>query len=737
MPSVLTPLQLTTAASVLSNTGLRGFPATLQTAITTFNATTVIANFIAAVNFYKAQAFATESTLTSLLSIGSTVCPALGNSIPASPVGTYTYLNNEYLINYLDPVDGSTIDPSGFSNLIEQTCAAYLGNGDYGRFSQGFLAVQGYIASTNQYINSAVNANQFLGPTFTNMDSLTTAGISSTNSDLEKLGVDLAKQGNLVNLQKLDLYGTPAGLVQQISLLAGVSRQAVPALQSVMRAVGLTDTDIENIVTDNRVGLNRPNGLSQNEFDRIQKTAYMALSTVTGDDLAQILSILDVTTPNITNLAQLLNPVKVFPLSYPTWLTPTPTGSVPIFGAGGSVNSSIIPIVNSYLPTASGCDELGKIIPPADAVANKAIEVSLKQINNIITTTLPELAKTILGTVDREWDPEQSYLANDVVKVDSDVAPTFYRAKSPGCTPGDFEVPPGVDITDTDYWAETTLGGLSTMADLPLIQQQTTPVPSSVAQFFATEVATGTGPCGVLTTYDVLGLALDSNDFATRLNTATTAVNALQATITAGSFVVGQTYTITFVGTTNFIAIGASSNTIGVTFTATGTGSGTGTASQLAALNTIYVNMLAAANDAAMITLIGNANTAIAALSASPYVTTLNTAWTYMANLMNVSAKYTTQAGVDYFLLQAGDTNSTKSFVQNLPQYGRLTAEGDAAQFLENLADTATLGGQAIVGTMREGRNQERLNTSGLYNNTQTPSDAVVAPIPVILPVNT
>jgi len=689
MPSVLTPLQLTAAASMLSNTGLKGFPSALQTAIAAFNATTVISNFIAAVNFYKSQSFATSSTLTSLLSIGSTVCPALGNSIPASPVGTYTYLNSEYLINYLDPVDGSTIDPSGFSNLIEQTCAAYLGDGDYGRFSQGFVAVQGYIASTNQYINSAVNANQFLGPTFTNMDSLTTAGVSGVNSDLEKFGVDLAKQGNLVNLQKLDLYGTPAGLTQQISRLAGVSRQAVPALQSVMIAVGLTDNDIENIVTDNRVGLNRPDGLSQNDFDRIQKTAYTALSTVTGDDLTQILSILDVTTPNITNLAQLLDPVKVFPLSYQTMLTPSPTGSVPIFGTGGSVNSSITPIVNSYLPTASGCDELGKIIPPADAVANKAIEVALKQINNVVTTTLPELAEAILGTVDRDWDPAQEYLANDVVKVESDAAPTFYRAKSPGCTPGTFTVPPGVDITDTNYWAETTLGGLSTMADLPLIQAQTTPVPTDVAQFFATEVATGTGPCGVLTTYDVLGLALDSNDFATRLNTATTAINALQ---NAGS---------------------------------------------LAALNAAYTNMLVAADDPAMITLIGNANTAIAALRASPYVTTLNTAWTYMANLMNLSAKYTSQAGVDYFLLQSGDTNNTKSFVQNLSYYGQLTAEGDAAEFLENLADTTILGGQAIVGAMREGRNQTRLNASGLYNNTQIPSDAVVAPIPVILPVNT
>ena len=49
-------------------------------------------------------------------------------------------------------------------------------------------------------------------------------------------------------------------------------------------------------------------------------------------------------------------------------------------------------------------------------------------------------------------------------------------------------------------------------------------------------------------------------------------------TVTAGFFSPGTQYTITSVGTTNFIAIGASSNTIGVSFIATGVGSGNGTA---------------------------------------------------------------------------------------------------------------------------------------------------------------
>jgi hypothetical protein len=65
-----------------------------------------------------------------------------------------------------------------------------------------------------------------------------------------------------------------------------------------------------------------------------------------------------------------------------------------------------------------------------------------------------------------------------------------------------------------------------------------------------------------------------------------------------------------------------------------------------------------------------------------------------------------------------------------------LTANHDAAEFLDNLADTAVLGGQAIVGAMREGRNQARLAANGIYNANQVPSDAEVEPIPVVLPVN-
>jgi hypothetical protein len=66
--------------------------------------------------------------------------------------------------------------------------------------------------------------------------------------------------------------------------------------------------------------------------------------------------------------------------------------------------------------------------------------------------------------------------------------------------------------------------------------------------------------------------------------------------VTAGAFVVGQTYQITTVGTTNFVAIGAASNTVNVTFVATGAGTGTGTATTYKGQKGISVESSAASS---------------------------------------------------------------------------------------------------------------------------------------------
>lgn len=79
------------------------------------------------------------------------------------------------------------------------------------------------------------------------------------------------------------------------------------------------------------------------------------------------------------------------------------------------------------------------------------------------------------------------------------------------------------------------------------------------------------------TTYTFSGSV--TGGWATSLINTTTEPHIETTTdVTAGSFVVGKSYTILTVGTTDFTAIGASASTIGIVFTATGVGTGTGTA---------------------------------------------------------------------------------------------------------------------------------------------------------------
>jgi hypothetical protein len=76
--------------------------------------------------------------------------------------------------------------------------------------------------------------------------------------------------------------------------------------------------------------------------------------------------------------------------------------------------------------------------------------------------------------------------------------------------------------------------------------------------------------------------AFTANDTANAIGFNRTYLsNAVQiqtTTVTAGSFVVGITYAIKTIGTTDFTLIGAPLNTVGVVFVATGVGTGTGTA---------------------------------------------------------------------------------------------------------------------------------------------------------------
>jgi hypothetical protein len=72
-----------------------------------------------------------------------------------------------------------------------------------------------------------------------------------------------------------------------------------------------------------------------------QKNLYNAFTTVTGSELEQVKSALGVTTPGITNMAQLLDPKSLLPNSFQTLQMPTPNGLQPIYNTAGAINTGI------------------------------------------------------------------------------------------------------------------------------------------------------------------------------------------------------------------------------------------------------------------------------------------------------------------------------------------------------------------------------------------------------------
>jgi hypothetical protein len=284
------------------------------------------------------------------------------------------------------------------TTTVTNIAASYLGAGDVGKFCQAYFSSSGYISLVNPVIISAANANtNYLGPTFAGMGSLITGDLAQINIAYPTFGQDLEDLGFTLNLANLPAMGSPSGLLQALSIAGNMPGGTTPAVRDALLAAGLTPDEITDLVNNNQQSLFNPNGLLPNDFDALQKRAYPALCTVTGADLLEVLEILEVVTANITQMCELLNPVKILPRSYPSLTIPNPAGPVPllVYTPTGQVNGSVDTVVNSGALAPVGCDELAKIVPPANAVGSKAMLIALQQIKGIESMTLPQLAAAL------------------------------------------------------------------------------------------------------------------------------------------------------------------------------------------------------------------------------------------------------------------------------------------------------------------------------------------------------
>jgi hypothetical protein len=276
----------------------------------------------------------------------------------------------------------------------------------------------------------------------------------------------------------------------------------------------------------------------------------------------------------------------------------------------------------------------------------------------------------------------------------------------------------GISTTPLPLFAQTTRA-LETTRDLPLISALTSAVPPSVANYYTSTLAVGGGVNGDIRVVDVIGLA-----------GGWIATDAFVQTVEIFNTMDLSTLTLIYDTMTNALD-GSYGDTVAGPLTIPGGLPGAGTYFGIdIAIPPDPPEYDPTSAQVAMATLIPIAQTEITNLQNTYPVQTaeLNTLWSNMAQQVVREQTLQPIVNLNYGDLVANDRTSIYSLIYSLPTYGTETEEGGTAWFLESMSDLTILGGQAIVATLREGRNQVALNSSGIFTNTQIPGDPIPPP---------
>jgi hypothetical protein len=247
---------------------------------------------------------------------------------------------------------------------------------------------------------------------------------------------------------------------------------------------------------------------------------------------------------------------------------------------------------------------------------------------------------------------------------------------------------------------------IETLRNLPAVETQTQPITDEVKNFYLNTFAGGTGPDGTYLITDFFGTAA-----GIPANTVLPTVN----TILAARIADGTLANLDAVYANMLSTVDGTFGDpiIGPVIIPSGPGAGS------------YANA-----DAAITALIPLAQSAIstAATNMGSDTVTLNAAFTSMASHATREVINQGRAAIDIANLTPGDQTSVLSLITSIPSLGTDVAIGQAAQFFESIVDTNTSAGQAIIGAMREGRNQVQLAEVGINRYDIIPDEPEVAP---------
>lgn len=315
-------------------------------------------------------------------------------------------------------------------------------------------------------------------------------------------------------------------------------------------------------------------------------------------------------------------------------------------------------------------ERLKKIIPPDQALANEALSRGLLQVKQIFNADLPTVAQVA--------------------------------------------------------------SNLETNKGLDQIEALTTPLPTEIANYYGNTLATGTGPGNTITINDMIGTASGNTTVAV-LPVQTSVLEQLD---TLGALDPLMANTGNPSGSNNGIYT-AMTYCLGGAYTSD---DGMGTYTVTIPFNDYIpgtpISFISgntpdpAIDQAFSTTLIPSANSWIANIAANnaSLAQQSNDAGNAICQQMVINVNNLTAAEIDIGNLVldpsnanliANSVSSALTLTTQLHEIGLDVTQGGAAQFFDAVANTASIAGQAVVASMREGRNIVLLQNAGIAVDTQ------------------
>ena len=323
--------------------------------------------------------------------LGTDAAWALGDAVTAT--------TNQVLqlgLNWAAESVGGTLVGDAIAGVI---------TGDPSKLGTILSSAESYVTFADNLITAAENAEGYLNDTFTGLENVITGAIEGVNASFEDFGTEIAKLGNTISWDNLSDLGSPGQLLSNIDLggtlgplydkIADITVDEQTARQL---GANLTNAVIRRIESDDTSTITlRELGLDANSLARqgaglparVQSELYNVFEGLTADEVAEVKAILGNTQSAVQTGADLLDPKKIMPNTFASLTVPTRTASVgfrPIYvDRQGTINSDL----------ASLGKNLQGVLPEDLAIANGALGRSFSQVKGISGTNTESLAQAI------------------------------------------------------------------------------------------------------------------------------------------------------------------------------------------------------------------------------------------------------------------------------------------------------------------------------------------------------